>query len=297
MDCPCFVLAGALLLSGCAVEIPGTEIGGGDSSGSGDSGGTGSTSDPAGGKLSSNGLVLDTSALALLDPTALGRWESSTIAVADSGSIDGLLSHAAGAEHLEYLALCALDEGTTLRADGRDYPGLYGLGTGWVADGCDESCQRWVSACLLAHANAYGIAVTVSLRGNQPGLVWDEAIAAQFELQEAAFYGNVFEVTGDIDGFDEPLYACSGRALIAFDEDPEHHESSHDYLQKRICGVGDCGLTLTGPCVYPPFATESICRQDAGWEGYYANCEGENYDDPELVPVYPEVITTYLVEE
>ena len=291
MDRPCLVLAGALLLAGCAVEIPGTESGGGDSSG------TGSTSDPAGGKLSSNGLVLDVTALALLDPTALGRWESSSEAVADSGSLDGLLTHPAGAEHLEYLALCALDQGTTLSAGGRDYPGLYGLGTGWVASGCDESCQRWISGCLLAHANAYGVPVTVSLRGGHAGLVWDEAIAAEFDLQEAAFYGNVFEVTGDAFAVDQPLYACSGRALIAFDEDPEHRQSSLEYLQERICGTGDCGLTHTGPCVVPPFATESICRQDAGWDGYYANCEGESFDDPTVVPVYPEVITTYLVEE
>ena len=296
MDRTWLVVTGALLLSGCAVEIPGTGVGG-DGDGSGATGGAGSSSGPTEGKLSLNGLALDASALATLDPTPLGRWQSETEAVADSGSLDGLLAHPAGAEHLEYLALCALDEGTTLAAGGRSFPGLYGLGTGWVAAGCDESCQRWISACVLAHANGYGLAVTISLRGGHPGLRWDESIAAEFDLQEAAFYGNVFEVSGDIASPDQPLYACAGRALIAFDDDPAHEESSLDYLQKRICGAGDCGLTHTGPCVYPPFMSESVCGEDAGWDGYYANCEGENRADPTALPVYPEVITTYLVDE
>lgn len=294
MDRRCAVLLGAMLLSGCTVEIPGSDVGGGGDPGSS---GTGSSSDPAEGKLSSNGLALDMTALALLDPAPLGRWESEGQAIADSGSLDPLLAHPAGREHLEYIARCALDEGQTLSAGGASYDGLYGLATEWVAGTCGESCQRWLSACVLAHANAYGVAVTISLRGGHDGLAWDEGIAQEFTLQEAAFYGNVFQVTGD-DVPEQPLYACSGRALIAWDEDPEHHESSLDYLQKRICGTGvTCGLNQEGPCVYPPVMQASTCSQDAGWEGYYGDCQGENVEDPAVVPVYPEVITTYLVDE
>src|SRR5436189_174054 len=29
---------------------------------------------------------------------------------------------------------------------------------------CDETCQRWVSACVLARTNAYGVHVPISLR-------------------------------------------------------------------------------------------------------------------------------------
>jgi len=292
MDRLCAVLMGALLLPGCAVEIPGTDVGGGDP---GASGSGSSSSDPAEGKLSSNGLALDMNALALLDPAPLGHWASESEAVADSGSLDALLSHPAGAEHLEYIALCALDRGQTLSAGGVTYQGTYGLATQWVDSTCDESCQRWMSACVLAHANGYGISVTISLRGEHQGLVWDDAIAEQYTLQEAAFYGNVFQVTGADEPL-QPLFACFGRALVAWDEDATHQESSFDYLQKRICGTGDCGLESTGPCT-APIETESICSDDAGWDGYYGNCEGENYDDPLNLPVYPEVITTYLVDE
>ncbi len=294
---PSLALAGALLVSGCTVT--GTGVGDGEDSnggGGGGSGGTGSTSDPAEGKLTLNGLGLDLSVLMDLDPGALGHWESDTLAVADSGSIDPVLAHPNGAEHLEYLALCALDEGTELVAAGDHYPGLFGLGAEWVDAGCSESCQRWISACVLAHANAYGVSVEVSLRGSHPGFAWDQSIVEQFSLQEAAFYGNVFQVTG-IDYPEQPLYACSGRALVAFDDDDGSHESSLDYLQKRICGTGDCGLNNTGPCVFPDIDSESTCGDDAGWEGYYADCQGEDYRDPLQVPIYPEVVTTYLVEE
>jgi hypothetical protein len=115
-------------------------------------------------------------------------------------------------------------------------------------------------------------------------------------VQEAAFYGNVFQVGGASAPVD-PLYACFGRALIAWDDDPSRADSSLDYLQKRICGTGgECGLYSTGPCT-APIETESICSHDAGWEGYYGDCAGETAPDPTNPQVFPEVITTYLVDE
>ena len=288
-------LAGALLLTGCTVEIPTDVGGGGGDTGGGD--GNGSSSDPAGGKLSSNGLVLDFTALELLDPAPLGHWASDTEAVADSGSLDPLIAHPRGAEHIEYLASCALDRGTELVAGGSRYPGLLGLATEWVEGSCGESCQNWLGACVLAHANEYGTSVTVSLRGAHQGLVSDDGIAAEFTVQEAAFYGNIFQITDGENPVDfvRPLFACSGRALMAWDEDPTH-QSSPDYLRERICGTGDCGLNYMGPCVYPPVESESTCAGDAGWEGYYGTCKGEDFEDLLSPPVYLQVITTYLAE-
>ncbi|HEU5057599.1 MAG TPA: hypothetical protein VFU21_13790 [Kofleriaceae bacterium] len=290
MRCPWLALTATLLLAGCTVDGIGSEDPGDGSGGDG----VGSAG-AAEGKLTLNGLALDLSVLIGLEPSALGHWESETVAIADSGSIDSLLAHPNGPEHLEYLALCALDEGTELVAGGARYPGLFGLGTEWVDAGCGDGCQRWISGCVLAHANAYGVSVEMSLRGAHPGMTWDDRIAEEFVLQEAAFYGNVFEVTG-LDYPGQPLYACIGRALIAWEDDPAREDTSLDYLQKRICGTGDCGLNSTGPCT-APVAEGSICSHDAGWEGYYADCEGESYVDPLHVPVYTEVVTSYLVEE
>jgi hypothetical protein len=291
------LLAGALaclVMPACTVEIPGTPLGGGDDDEDSGGGSTGGGSDSVEGKLSSNGLVLDLEALTLFSPAPLGSWQSEGEAVADSGALDPLLAHPTGAAHIEYLATCALDEGTAITAGGVRYPGLLGLAPEWVGGECGPSCQRWISACVLAHANAFGVQVTMSLRGDHPGLQWSDADVAEFEVQEAAFYGNLFELeAGAFVG--QPLYACSGRALVAFDEDPDDDETSHGYLLERICGVGQCGLEYTGPCVYPPVATASTCAVDGGWNGGYASCRGEELALQD--PVYAEVITAYLVEE
>jgi hypothetical protein len=80
------------------------------------------------------------------------------------------------------------------------------------AGSCDESCQRWVSACVLARTNAYGVHVNISMRApaNAPQAIKDalkvtdverngsdagDAGAAAYSLREGAFYGNIFETT------------------------------------------------------------------------------------------------------
>src|SRR5262249_43891385 len=84
--------------------------------------------------------------------------------------------------------------------------------TGTSAGQCDESCQRWVSACVLARTNAYGVPVEISMRApatpprapprqasqvppNQcaPPTRPDEV--ASYTLREGAYYGNIFATT------------------------------------------------------------------------------------------------------
>ncbi len=81
--------------------------------------------------------------------------------------------------------------------------GVNADGTTWAASGrCDESCQRWVSACVLARTNAYGVTVDISMRAPEdaPQAVKDALRvtpdeAAAYPLQEGAFYGNLFAST------------------------------------------------------------------------------------------------------
>ncbi len=78
-----------------------------------------------------------------------------------------------------------------------------GVGDGGVGGGpgtCDESCQRWVSACVLARTNAYGAHVEISMRApaNAPqaiknALATSPPEVASFALREGAYYGNIFE--------------------------------------------------------------------------------------------------------
>jgi hypothetical protein len=84
-----------------------------------------------------------------------------------------------------------------------------GEGGSSEAGQCDESCQRWVSACVLARTNAYGVHVNISMRApaNAPQAIkdalavsdvernGDDAGTAGYTLREGAYYGNIFATT------------------------------------------------------------------------------------------------------
>lgn len=271
------------LAAGCVVDVGG--IVQQDEPGTGGTEGTGS-SDPGGsesveGKLSSNGLLLSPAAMRAL---GTGPLTSTSEQVAE------LLARADGARHLEYTALCALDSGTQLTVGDATYPGLFGLAPEWTDAPCDASCQRWVTACLLAHTNIGGFSVQISMRGEHPGLSWSPAIETAFEIQEAGFYGNLF--TGDPYG----LYACMGRGLISFDEVQSGQDLDNSYLMERMCSTGSaCGLISTGPCYFPDFESASTCEGDAGAAGFYSDCHTDV--SSQSGPKYPEVITTYLAPD
>jgi len=79
-------------------------------------------------------------------------------------------------------------------------------GTATFAGVCDETCQRWVSACVLARTNAYGVHVELSMRApaDAPQAIKDalavsdlerngnDAGQPPFNLREGAYYGNIF---------------------------------------------------------------------------------------------------------
>src|SRR5262249_37402515 len=79
--------------------------------------------------------------------------------------------------------------------------GVNADGTTWARTGrCDESCQRWVTACVLARTNAYGVKVDISIRAppdapdavkNAPATSGEER--GEYSLREGAFWGNVFD--------------------------------------------------------------------------------------------------------
>jgi alpha-tubulin suppressor-like RCC1 family protein len=92
-------------------------------------------------------------------------------------------------------------------ADG-SFPDYTQSAVGGLAGTCDESCQRWVSACVLARTNAYGVHVEISMRApaNAPPAI-QRALATTgsvngnppeatlFPNREGAYYGNIFETT------------------------------------------------------------------------------------------------------
>jgi hypothetical protein len=169
---------------------------------------------------------------------------------------------------LGYLATCALGDGASFvstASDGARYQfeGHLALAPGWAYGAITASQGRWISACLLAHANLYAQAVSIDLHGAHPAL--DGQVAEGYDEQEAAFYGDLF-VTGG-------AYACIGASA----SDPEG-------IPQRVCGrTEECKFTITGTCA--PGSEEAVC--ESGSE-YYETCETDEAD-----VTMAEVITVY----
>jgi len=158
-----------------------------------------------------------------------------------------LMSTEEGREVLKYVIGCAIPSGITLT--GRyagvtyDFVGEIGLASSWINRGLRESEQRWVSACLLARVNRFGVPVSISIRGSHSALAVSATEARDYTVEEGAFYGNVFRAV------DAPIIwnACRGRDQATGDggtldlRDCAEPDPAHPGL--TLCGfkyAGDC---------------------------------------------------------
>lgn len=137
-------------------------------------------------------------------------------------------------QFLKYVVSCALDEDQTLSVrvgdQTYDFPGSLGLEPQWGArrGSCDETCQRWVSACVLARVDAAGVERKISIRGDHPALAPEEHELRDYPVREGAYFGNVFQP-------DQPRYLCL---------------SPGQRSDTRVCGdsLDDCPMTVVGSC-------------------------------------------------
>ncbi|WP_437808739.1 hypothetical protein [Sorangium sp. So ce1078] len=195
-----------------------------------------------------------------------------------------------GRELLAYVVRCALPEGESLsRAYGGvtyTFPGAVGVAPDWRLEPLDPVGQRWVSACLLAHVNGYGAEVPISLRGEHEALETTSAERAQLDVQEAAFYGNLFG-----SGPDQGMYACAGSTVQA-----QCGASSSSYVPWRSCSAGEgCGLSFAGPCRDVAHPELQACENTSAdfVEDCFAEASGPDGWSGDQFK-YPEVITVYL---
>jgi hypothetical protein len=181
---------------------------------------------------------------------------------------------AEGRDLLTYIARCAFTEGDVLIAsyEGQTYefPGLLGLAPEWEHRGLSLSEQRVISACLLAHVNAFGTSVLVSLRSE--GYIPSGADErTTFPVYEATFFGQVFG-EGALH-----TYVCQG--------DEQEIALAHSASRTlRVCsdGTNECGIVSLGRC-------RDVCEQrlhQQGWTGCHAG--GQRYD---------ETISSYLLAD
>lgn len=220
-----------------------------------------------------------------------------------------------GREVYSYIISCALPSRTRIEAtipgaadtappetlyrckNGRcSFPGSIGLAEHWLDRRLSPKGQRWVSACLLARVNAYGVSVRISMRGDAPSLSVSPEEMERFSLQEGAFFGNLFADP------DSPLdwNACRGKDKSAASDEGD--------LRLRACTEPDpedpthtqCGFKYAGECgnyrdPVQSSGRDHACRSFESDEGTYSNCiaprdAGQAGD----ASVYREVITTYV---
>jgi hypothetical protein len=121
----------------------------------------------------------------------------------------GLMTTVDGRTTAAYLVRCALPAGKVLsKADqtGKLYALAGGVGVApeWETGSCGATCQRWVSACMLALINTTGDHYPVWMVAQSPGVGW--GVDPGYPFQEGAFFGNIFTSPPS-------AYYCGGRDL------------------------------------------------------------------------------------
>ncbi len=167
----------------------------------------------------------------------------------------GLEQTPEGRKLLTYLIGCALPSGITTRITvaGHDYeyPGSMGLAPGWLQGALTETEERWLSACLYARTNHFGVSIQISMRAegpDNPHLIATTQEKEEYAIFEGGFFGNLFAPGS-------PAYVCSGN--------PSQAERADRILTQRVCtqasgrrradgrDLSRCGFILTGPCSDP----------------------------------------------
>jgi hypothetical protein len=156
-------------------------------------------------------------------------------------------------ELLTYIVSCALPEEETLTYvadDGTvyDFDGALGLAPEWGRPHgrCNETCQQWVSACVLARLDYLGQHVSISIRGQDDALATTAEERAAYTHREATYYGNIFSQP-------QRFLGCLSPGETG---DP------------RVCGpsLDDCVIEFTGTC-------DDVCNRPR-WDGAFPNCHG-----------------------
>lgn len=188
----------------------------------------------------------------LADPEVSGVDPSYSLSSPEGlSSNEGWLLGSDSLEMARYMVECALPAGDSVTKTVNDQEivldGLLGLAPEWKTDECNQDCQEWVSACLLARTNVSGEMVQIWVGGEHEAL---DSEGPEGTLLEGAFYGNLFN---DPEG----KYICEGstHALVAARR------------QGRTCSNGSCGFTEYKNC-----HSHSRCTMD-GPHGVPSNCK------------------------
>jgi hypothetical protein len=214
--------------------------------------------------IAPNGIAPNGIAPNALTPTAMS--ESARSSLRQEG-LAGKLSRM----FIEYAVSCAFTGGQTFEYTWNDgsahavsFNGAMGLAPDWQTRGLTATERRWVSACMAARTNYFGVSVTISLRGSHGALSAGAAEIDDYRHKEGAFWGDIFADT-------PTMKACYFTSEVAY-------ARSLSRVCATLTDAGDgCGiLESIGPCDAPP----ASCTASA-----------ENFDD---CGGATEVITVFL---
>lgn len=203
-------------------------------------------------KLSSNSLM---------PGQILGNTLNQSTLTGGALTLSGLEDTANHRMYLQYMIQCALSPKQTVTSTylgvPYSYTGSIGLATAWTSRGMTLSESRWVSACVLARANLTGTVVTISMRGESAALATTADETANYNVEEAAFYGNIFDSRPD------QTHACNGADQVRVGD-------TYGDLSLRQCGQPDPNHPGYTPC---NFVFDGDCTAQCAPNGdHYSSC-------------------------
>jgi len=169
----------------------------------------------------------------------------------------------------KYLISCTLREGDywsfTVESVEFKYLGIFGLAPDFKKKNLTLSEERWVSACLFAHVNAFGRSIEISVRSTNV-IAASEEEKNDFRVYEGAFFGS-------IEG---------GKAFTCQGDDTQKALSESQNRKWRVCTEKDneCLMTALGTC-------EKVCEaytKNYGWR----ECMGNGTKFSEVINVFLE---------
>jgi len=170
-------------------------------------------------------------------------------------------------QFFQYLVKCALAPGQTweLSLNGTNYTfeGSIGLTPLLNERRLNPSEDRWLSSCLYAHVNHFGIHVLISVRSADVIAVTQEELQ-EYRVYEGAFFGDLSNST---------MYSCQGET-----EAQALSESSSRPLRVCTDSTSPCGISSVGRCT-------DVCNSYSGDLGYQ-DCAADGTTYHEVVNVY-----------
>jgi hypothetical protein len=117
--------------------------------------------------------------------------------------------------------------------------------------GATDAEERWLSACIYARTNHFGIPIQISMRADNldnPALAATAQERQVYTIFEGGFFGNLFALGS-------PAYVCLGN--------PTQAERAGRIFTQRVCthasgrkradgrDLSRCGFVITGSCSDP----------------------------------------------